>query len=233
MNKKALIIVSTILISTISIGYYTIKSDNSNKILETSKSIESNDLSNTENLDDELITVKSNVDLMKMYDNIDDLSDDAELIVKGKVIETNSYVSGPGIITEFKLKVDDAYKGANGGDVITLVSPGGIVTYDEYKNIAEENIKSFEKKLSNKELSKMKVRNIMGENELITKGKEYVIFAKKEIVIDKNSEEKTMYCILNMDQGQFEINNDNITNKTFSYKGKAADLEKNIKSKVK
>lgn len=219
-------------LSTIGVGYYTIKTNNSNKILETSKSIELNDLSKTESLDDELITVKSNLDLMKMYDNIDDLSGDAELIVKRKVAETNSYVSGPGIITEFKLEVDDAYKGASKGDMITLISPGGIVTYDEYKSIAEENIKSFEKQLSNKDLSRMKVKNIMGENELITKGKEYVIFAKKETVIDKNSEEKTMYCILNIAQGQFEVNKDNITNKAFSYKGTAVDLENDIKSKV-
>jgi len=164
--------------------------------------------------EEDIIDVITNMDTNVKYDNVEEMQDVADIIVKGEVISTNSYVSEFCVLTEFQIVVEEAFKNAQVGDVVTIISAGGVVPYSEYQNSGEENIKDFEKKIPVKNASKTKVRMYVGKNELITVGKEYVIFAKKEYILDQNASRKEEYCILNIDQGQFEIQEKKTINKT-------------------
>lgn len=203
MNKKKLIIF--LIIGCIGAGtiYGIVKKSNSEGSNDKSNTtILSENLNKTEEVKDkqEIIDIKLNPDKVKTYNNVESLANDAEIIVKGTVLEATSYMLGPCAITEYKLKVNTAYKNANEGDVITLAVAGGTVPYEEYLNSSADkskDIKSFEKNTSEEKIKNAKIKMTMGENDLIQIGKEYAIFAK----MDKISEDKSMYCTLNVDEG--------------------------------
>lgn len=101
-------------------------------------------------IDDKIIeTVNSNADLIVAYKTLDDLANAAEIIVEGKVLETNSYVSGPGVVTEFTLEVSETFYGPTEKDSkITFINAGGIVPYAEAKEQMNVVQKRFEPELT-------------------------------------------------------------------------------------
>jgi len=142
-------------------------------------------------------------------------------------LDTTSYVSGPGVLTEYKLKVSKSYNNnAKAGDIVTIASSGGIVDYEEYSKINGNNDKDFEKNISKDNLKNTKIKMTIGDNDLIEKSKEYIIFANTK----KVSLNKKMYCTLNVYQGQFNLDttNNRVINKSLEYNKSINEFEKEI-----
>lgn len=192
-----------------------IKNQSNNKISTDSQNKQNNTIFN----------VHLDMDMKKSYDNIDSLKKDAEIIVRGTVLDTKSYMSGPGVITEFKLKVNKAFNdNAKVGDVLTIATAGGTISYEDYSKIAsnKENIKDFEKNKPIQNSKNSKVKISIGKNDLIETGKDYIIFANTQPI----SADKKMYCTLNINEGQFEVTNKKAENKALKYSKNIDNFEK-------
>ena len=176
--------------------------------------------------DNDLLTLDIKMDFTKSYDSINSLKNDSEIIVKGTVIDSKSYMSGSVIITEFKLKVEKSYnKILKDGEIVTIATSGGIVNYSDYlKENGENNIKDFEKDIVKKNLNNPKIKMTIGKNNLIEIGKRYIIFANTQQI----SPNKKMYCTINVNQGQFELINNNALNNELNYSKTENNLEKEI-----
>jgi len=99
-----------------------------------------------------ITTVNSNADMKVNYDTLEKLINASEIVVQGKVIETNSYFQGPGVVTEYKLEISDSYYGEfKAGSIINLISAGGVVLYTEAEEKLNIPKKDFEKGLSESE----------------------------------------------------------------------------------
>lgn len=186
----------------------------------------------TSSIDDKIIDVQTHVDLIKSYRDVNELRMAAQIIVTGDVLSLKSYMSDMAIITEYKIKVTEAYKNANVGDILTLVSAGGIIPYDEYmsKTVDKaENIKNFEIKEPKAKLSLYKIRTTMGKNQIIEVGKKYTIFANEQNVIDENGKQTLKYCTVGVDQGQFNNEKDgSVNNISLNYKDNINQFKKEI-----
>jgi len=183
--------------------------------------------------DEEIMDVVVNMDSDINYDNIESMVNDADIIIKGVVISTSSYKRDIYVLTENKILVEEAFGNAEVGDTITIISAGGVISYGEYQNQSDENKKDFEEGDFEEVPADRKVRVQMGANDVITKGKTYIIFAQKNQVLDCNGNQKEEYCVLNIDQGQFEVCNDIVINKTFTEKYDLEELEEKIKECIK
>ena len=189
------------------------KNDNENKTIDEKNTSDNKEEQNI------ILNIKQSPDLNKGYFDVKGCAIDSDIIVRGTVTEINSYLSGPGVVSEYKVKVEKGYKNANEGDIISIICAGGIVLYDEYMNYGdrrEESKKDFETKdnISEAELSKSKVKVQLGENDLPEVGKEYIIFAKNK----KMSSGEYKYCVLTGFEGQFEVKNKKVSNNALKYK---------------
>lgn len=167
-------------------------------------------------------TVESNADMKVNYDTLEKLINDSEIIVYGKVTDTKSYVLGPGVVTEYKLQVEDTLYGAPAkGSTVDFISAGGIVPYSKVKklNVVE---KDFEKDDKEKQQKAGYVKYTFNGAPLIEKDKEYVIFAQKQ---DIGSGRK-MYGALGISQGQFLVDNNEVLQYDASVNSKAKKWEK-------
>ncbi|MFL0247127.1 hypothetical protein [Candidatus Clostridium stratigraminis] len=155
-------------------------------------------------------TMNSSLDLSLVYKNIDTLIADAEIIVEGKVLETNSIVVGNNVLTKFKLQVTNSLKDTKlNGQIMELASAGGIVSVEDFLKANKQVEKSFEinslEKLTVNEKKAKKIKSTMGEFPLIEAGKEYIIFGKKDHLASGES----IYVPLGIAQGVFEIDSTN------------------------
>jgi hypothetical protein len=180
-------------------------------------------------------TVINTGDMIKSYDTLEKLTNGAEIVVQGNVLETNSYVQGPGVVTEYKFKVSDSFYGEfEEGSIINLISAGGIVPYTEAERKLNIPKKDFEKGPTESEKKNGYLKYVFNGSPLIEKEKNYIIFAKKEPV----SENKELYAALGIYQGQFDLNNTEVSQYNPDVKSKAKKWEKGkfiseVKEKVK
>ncbi|MFW2491753.1 hypothetical protein ACN077_24830 [Clostridium chromiireducens] len=225
MKRNIIVALLLVAVSIVGIGIEYSNKTTTNNI---SNNVVATNASNNEQSDD-VINVQLKADSIKNYDSVESLKKDAEIIVKGTVLDTNSYMSGPGVITEYKLKVSKSYNNkAQVGDILTIATAGGTVSYNEYAKNHEGSAKKSAKNISTEKLQNAKVKVKFDGNDLIEEGKEYVIFANTKKVLE-GEKEKEMYCSLNISAGQFEINDNKGINKTLKYNKNIETLEKEIK----
>lgn len=161
------------------------------------------------NQEDFYKVITSKADLKESYSDIESLSNNAEIIIEGEVLNTKSYFSGPGVVTEYKIKVENSYKGNfNGGDTVELLGAGGVVNLYDLINF-NGGLKDFEKKefekMTDQEKKSKKIKYSFGEAPVVQAGNKFIIFAKKEKVADN----KEMYGALGIYQGLVEIEDNN------------------------
>lgn len=184
------------------------------------------------NQDTKIINIHTDALLIKPHKDIKSLKLDSEIIVRGAVLSAASYISGSGVITEYKFKVSKSYNNnAKAGDIISIVAGGGIVDYKQYSkiNAGENNKKDFDK-ISVKDIPEnAKVKVTMGENDLMEKSKEYIIFAKTDRVL-VNGIILRMYCSINSYEGQFDLDtvNKRVINKSLNYNKSINEFEQEI-----
>lgn len=158
------------------------------------------------------IIINTEMDFVKAYNNVKDLKKDAQIIVKGEVTETKSYPSDSMIITEFKLKVDKSYdNNSKVGDTLTIATAGGTVRFNEYAKYNADDPYVIERKKSKENSQNANVTMKFQDSDLIEKGKEYIIFANKQPVLEGETHKK-MYCSINVGKGQFEVMTNKETN---------------------
>lgn len=225
MKKNSIILLLLVIICMVGIGC----SNGAKTAINTNKKNQSNEVT-TANINkqaNEIINVHVNMDLIKSYNTIASLKKNSEIMVQGSIIDATSYISGPGVITEYKLKVLKSYNNtAKIGDVVTIATGGGIVSYEEFLKIDnnKDTIKNFEKDLPKENLINAKVKMTLGDNDLMEIGKEYLIFANTQQI--KN---KKMYCVINSYEGQFEVINNKVINKALNYNKSIENLDQEIK----
>lgn len=209
MKKNLVTILLLLSISTMFIGC---GANNKIENTETNNNIIATDTSSNATNADNVITMTKEMDYIKSYDNVKALKKDAQIIVKGEVTETNSYASDSTIITEFKLKVDKSYNNnSKVGDTLTIATAGGTVSFNEYAKYNNDDPFVIEKKNSKENLQNAKVTMKFQNSDLIQKGKDYIIFANKQPVLEGETHKK-MYCSLNVGEGQFEVMTNKETN---------------------
>lgn len=225
MKKK---IILTFLIAIVISTIYGISTKNKYKDNVNENKIPTNKVvSNIENEQNNIMfTIHTDMLLVKPHKDIKSLKEDSEIIVRGVVLDTTSYISGPGVITEYKFKVNKSYNNnAKTGDIITIATGGGIVDYEEYKKIEYVTQKDFEQYVP----LNAKIKITMGENNLIEKSKEYIIFANTQQV-EENGEIKKMYFSINSSEGQFDLDtiNNKLVNLSLNYNKSIDEFEKEI-----
>lgn len=220
MKNKKILCVLAIAVTTVSLIGCSDKKSATKNSDDQLVVAQSNDKS------DEVIDISQNLDMIKKYDSINALKNDAEVIFKGTVLESKSYRSGEGILTEYKFKIEKDYKNTDAGKEITIVSAGGEVSYDEYMEgkDSKENLKDFEPNIPQEKLKKSKIRININGSKMMEKGKSYVIFANTQPV----GNNKNMYCVLNVYEGEFGIDKDTITNKALKYSESISEFEKEL-----
>lgn len=102
------------------------------------------------NNSDILETIVTQADFLKYYNSIEDLVTDADIIIEGKVLETNSFIYLPSnteiptVMTKSKVLVIKSFNNnAKNGDVLTFIEAGGIATkkelgFDKKVNLPQE-----------------------------------------------------------------------------------------------
>ncbi|MFA6940483.1 MAG: hypothetical protein WCQ54_05795 [Clostridiaceae bacterium] len=189
------------------------------------------DLMNKQNA--KIINMQMDSLLVKPHKDIKSLKLDSEIIVRGVVLSAASYISGPGVITEYKLKVSKSYNNnAKTGDIISIAAGGGIVDYKQYLkiNAGENNKKDFDKSSEKDIPENAKAKVTIGENDLMEKSKEYIIFAKTDRVL-VNGIILRMYCAINSYEGQFDLDavNKRVINKSLNYNKSVDEFEQEIR----
>ena len=156
--------------------------------------------------------VSVTADSLTNYETIKNLKEASELIIRGEVLNKNSYMNGPSAITENKIKIIESYSdNAKAGDIVTVVSAGGTITYEEYSSVNGEIEKEF---VDPKTLKGEELELSFEGGESLEIGKEYIIFASMQ-KIDAQGTKK--YCIEGINQGLFKINGNTISNNYLSY----------------
>lgn len=202
MNMKKLLITGIAICSLTSLGILALDISLADRVNHSS----------TSEAQKKLVTIDA---ATKKYDTIDDLSDDAPVIVKGKIIESkkmekvdiNNNEDNDGDVdfiyfTNKVLKVQKVYKGDG-------IKPGDKILIRSYEG-EDENV-VVESKTSVKE------------------DKEYAIFLKPSVF----PKEDGAYSIVGFDQGLFELEDGKTISKNKHYKDIKSldDLEKKIKAK--
>ena len=115
-------------------------------------------------------------------------------------------MNGPSAITENKIKIIESYSdNAKAGDIVTVVSAGGTITYEEYSSVNGEIEKEF---VDPKTLNGEELDLSFEGGESLEIGKEYIIFASMQ-KIDAQGTKK--YCIEGINQGLFKINGNKVS----------------------
>lgn len=83
-------------------------------------------------------TIVTKADFLKYYNSLEDLVTDADLIIQGKVLETNSFIylpentELPTVMTKVKVLITQSFNNhAKKGDIVTFIEAGGIATKKE------------------------------------------------------------------------------------------------------
>jgi len=239
MRKKIIsaFLTAVIIIAGIIYGI-TIKSKNKINVIEINKnetaaSVVNNAAANLmKKQDTKIIKIQMDAMLVKPHKDIKSLKLDSEIILKGVVLSAASYISGPGVITEYKLKVSKPYNNnAKTGDIISIAAGGGIVDYKQYLkiNAGENNKKDFDKSSEKDIPENAKAKVTIGKNDLMERLKEYVIFAKTDRVL-VNGIILRMYCSINSYEGQFDLEavNKRVINKALNYNKRINEFEQKI-----
>lgn len=197
-------------------GFSARKSKELSKIEESQTKTVSNNLNYDKKLErkskqeEYFKTITSKVDLKDNYSTIESLVDAAEIIIEGEVINTKSYFSGPGVVTEYKIKIGNSYKGNyKSGDTVELLGAGGVISLYDLINF-NGGLKDFEKKefenMTDQEKKIKKIKYSFRDAPVVQVNNNYIIFAKKEMV-DNNKE---VYGALGVYQGLVEIEDNNV-----------------------
>lgn len=161
-------------------------------------------------IDSNIETVSSSLDMVAL--NLDQISEDSELILKGKALEQSYYTANNHVFTKTKIKVEKVYRGnIKEEKVLNIVEWGGITT-------EEFNLKMFEEKTGKKATEEegkkarsKKIKVLSGGIPYSEVGKSSVYFLKKATIqkfgnqIDDNT-----YAPVGI-QGRFDISG-NTTN---------------------
>ncbi|MCJ7689434.1 MAG: hypothetical protein MUO60_08965 [Clostridiaceae bacterium] len=199
--KKFLFICSLgviVAITSLGLGGNIIKQNISSKSADNKGIINSNIDNNTS-----ISIVKTTANITKLYDTVDKLKLDADIIIEGEVLDLSYFDRKEATFTKSLIKVTRSYNGnAKAGDIINLVEAGGITTQDAINKYSHYEEKFG--KLSNTEREEAKVKKVKVEFDIATtvqKGEEIFLFAKNE----KDFFGEDVYFPLGTYQGKFLI----------------------------
>lgn len=232
MKNTLIILLFVFLISTVSACSNVTSQEHKENISNVTTKRETESKKGDVNDKEIIMTVDVSADLIVSYDTTEELVDGSEIIVQGKILEANSYVQEPGIITEYTLEVTNSIYGeVEENSVITFVGAGGVVPYKEFEKLKPAK-KDFEPEVPQEKTENGYVEYIFEGAPLINIGEEYIIFANKVPVGDKQ-----MYGILGVSQGQYKVIDDEVfkyekgKNKKFKIKEFLDEVNKNVKLK--
>ena len=170
----------------------------------------------------DLITLNIKSEIRNDYKDIKALKDNSQIVVKGIIVKSHSYMKGPGLVTEYTLKTSKIYKGnITPGDAVIIISSGGTVPFLEYSkfNGAEKDI--LEKKYSKERLEKSNIQLIFNGRPLPQKGEEYIFFASQTDDFSKNE----IYRAINALSGHLHIKNGKAHNFAIGYEESIEKVE--------
>lgn len=160
------------------------------------------DLNNVKNSDDEVfLSLGCRCDIGEVYNDITDLCGLAEIVVKCRVIDKQSYVKiGTSIYTDYELEIDKIYKGENlvNRERIHMESLGGILTIREYLEQTKEDERMMgDVELSEEDLTGKLVEMCVNDIPLLEVNQNYILFGIYNSNIQK-------YNSIGLYQGIFE-----------------------------
>ncbi|PFO61351.1 hypothetical protein [Bacillus cereus] len=201
--KKVLIGIGTlgILSGLYAFSNYEINGENqkSNNILAETKQSD-NKTKNTNTT----MEVNSHADFKKTYDSVQDLVNSSDIIIEGKIIETNYFDKDQSTFTKSKVQVTKSFNNkAKTGDIIHVLERGGITTKGK---IHEYNPEKFE--ISENE--KNTPVQISFDGAPITKKNESVLIFGVQQKPGFFGFNETIYYPLNSHQGKFNIDNNTV-----------------------
>ncbi|MGG3739447.1 hypothetical protein [Aeribacillus pallidus] len=146
--------------------------------------------------------VVTEVDFEKIYNNVEELMEDATVIIEGKVLETSSVHHEVGedrvVFTKVNVKVSKVYTGdVKAGQELTFIEPGGMITKEaagvgkKFKDYPKEKLKE-------------KVKVVFNGVPNMEKNDKVLLFGVKS---DFPLLEEEHYGILGAHQGKFNIKN--------------------------
>ena len=189
-------------------GCSTTVTDSNN--LDTQKTNIDNDVSNitcNETLEKYIsCTITTKGDYNKLALSFEQLLEDADLILKIKVKDTNAFVNDNGMIqTAITPTVLDVYKGVYNNEILYV--NGGEMLYDEFiqNEITKKAISGHENPDGDEQYKGTYVRQIVDQQYIFNRGEEYIFFAQKRIDSGK-------YYSLYAYQGTFKIDNEMVKN---------------------
>lgn len=157
-----------------------------------------------------VLTIKTEADFSKLYNTIDDLTTDANIIIEGKVIQTSSFNwSPPGtndsvVYTKERIEVQEALGGtAKSGDIITFVEPGGLTTA---RALGLDKKSDFPKDKIDQQ-----VQVVFNDTPVMLVNQDVFVFGHVPDVNFKNLlGGESYYDILGADQGKLEISGNEV-----------------------
>ncbi|WAA09810.1 hypothetical protein [Fervidibacillus albus] len=203
--KKSLIIIASLL--TVGMLIYLNYNDNKSEevgLAESSVKLDQTQLGTEEKMD-EIVT---KVDFTRIYNSIEDLTEDASLIIEGKVLETESFNWQVGedrtVYTKVNVEVEKVLKGdVQVGQVLTVMEPGGITTKEEagigkkFKDYPKEQLKE-------------KVKVVFNGVPNMEMNDKVLLFADKTDFFASSLNEEH-YVVLGAHQGKFNIKNGKVS----------------------
>lgn len=196
MKKFYLVLTVSVVAIGICVGGYALKSNNT--VLSGNNNIVNKSSADT------LLTIDSKADMTgPAYDSIKSLKDGADIIIKGTVIDANSFERETKTLTKSHIRVDKSYKGdVKVGDTLTFVEAGGI-TY--FQNLREETKAKLEAngKISVEE-KKKPIKVTLNGVSPVAKDENVLLYAKK--CTDGFYMPETCYSPLALTSGKFIIN---------------------------
>jgi len=221
--KRKLIYLNITIIVVLSTFLFSYQSDGTTKAVAQDKTVNPFKIDDSQQYD----IIDSQNLLKKIYKNINQLKEDADLIIEGKVINTKSEMYQQHVpITLSQIEIDEVYKTDNSnvvkGTNVCVIDEGGVVS-------KEDMIEIYKDKFPNKPINPDEFKSSKFTNDGISPmemGEHVIVFAKK--FTGKTSKENC-YIVLGAYQGKFKIENDNIEHPVpESIKNK---FEDNIKTK--
>lgn len=200
-------------------GLYTFSDYKINNINEKNDKVISQTKQNNLSME-----VSSHADFGKTYDSIQDLVNNSDIVIEGKIIETNYFDDNQSTFTRSKIEVTKTFNDkVKTGDIIYMLERGGITTKGKIHEYYPEKFKITEEE-------KNTPVQISFDGAPITKNNEHVLIFGVEQKPGFFGFNETTYYPLNSHQGKFNIDKNN-TVKRYSEKTNN-NTQKNTKQSI-
>lgn len=162
----------------------------------------------------DIINQKCTLDMNVKNVELDELAEEADIVIKGRLIKLDSNVDEQTntMYTDYTFKVDKTYKGKTGNKIV-INALGGIMKYDKYMNQVIKNKFASESDIDKNNMDKYVCFLPAGFTPLSPKG-EYVIYANYNEEKECYYPTYYFYGIFNSDDGKkykrYKIEEDDI-----------------------